>query len=188
MPKEVLNEREFELVNIIGGQLAVNQRDLSRQMKLSLGMTNMLLHRLINKGYIRINQLNKKKIQYLVTPKGFAEKVHKSFRYTVKTITSIGLIKKRFKDILTEHYYRGERTFCVLGVSDFAFLVEVVLKEISLEGHQLTYINSLEETIPGAVLCICKEGVDVHAKDQKYIDFIKELAEDKEFTAHNIRG
>ncbi|MDE2028516.1 MAG: winged helix-turn-helix transcriptional regulator, partial [Candidatus Omnitrophica bacterium] len=86
-----LDEREFELVNIVGAQLAANQREISRQMNLSLGMTNMLLRRLISKGYIRIKQLNKKKTEYLLTPKGFSEKLRKSVKYTLKTINSIGL-------------------------------------------------------------------------------------------------
>ena len=58
MPQDTLNEREFELINIVGANLAANQRDLSRYMDLSLGMTNMIIRRLIAKGYIRIRQLN----------------------------------------------------------------------------------------------------------------------------------
>ena len=97
-----MNEREFELINIIGGDLGSNQRDLSRQMNLSLGMTNMLIRRLITKGYIRIQQLNKKKVAYLLTPKGFTEKMQKSVRYTMKTIGSIGLIRQSIVRLLRE--------------------------------------------------------------------------------------
>ena len=63
MPKDTLNEREFELINIIGSNLGSNQRDLSRQLDLSLGLTNMLIRRLVAKGFIRISQLNKRKVQ-----------------------------------------------------------------------------------------------------------------------------
>lgn len=77
MPQETLNEREFELVNIIGAKLGSNQRDLSRIMDLSLGMINMLVRRMIAKGYIRINQLSKRKVEYLLTTKGFSEKTRK---------------------------------------------------------------------------------------------------------------
>ena len=187
MSKELLNEREFELVNIIGGQLAANQRDLSNQMNMSLGMTNMILNRLINKGYIRIRQLNKRKIEYLLTPKGFSEKMRKSIKYTVKTITSISLIKKRFKEVLAEHYNRGERIFYVLGESDFAFLVEVALKELNLENYKINYVKIIEEVQPDGVLCICKEGVEPVEAGQKCINFIQELAQDKELTAHSLK-
>ena len=87
MPNKLLDEREFELVNIIGAQLVANQRALSRQMRLSLGMTNMLLKRLVTKGYIRIKQLDRRKVEYILTPTGFTEKMRKSVRYTIKTIT-----------------------------------------------------------------------------------------------------
>jgi predicted transcriptional regulator len=80
-----MDEREFELINIIGADLGANQRDLSRQMNLSLGLTNMLVGRLITKGYIRIKQLNKKKVEYILTSKGFSEKMQKSVKYTLKT-------------------------------------------------------------------------------------------------------
>ncbi len=111
MSKELLNEREFELVNIVGAQLAQNQRDLSKQMNMSLGMTNMLLRRLISKGYIRIQQLNSRKVQYLLTPKGFTEKMRKSVKYTLKTINSISLIKIRLRDIISNLYAQGQREF-----------------------------------------------------------------------------
>ena len=42
MSPEPLNEREFELINIIGRRLGSNQRDLSSHLNLSLGQTNML--------------------------------------------------------------------------------------------------------------------------------------------------
>ena len=96
-PEDSLNEREFELVNIVGAELGANQRDLSKKMDISLGMTNMLIRRLVSKGYIRIRQLNKKKTQYILTPKGFTEKYLKSVRYTLKTIRSIGLNSKSIK-------------------------------------------------------------------------------------------
>src|SRR5476651_1831372 len=104
-----LNEREFELVNIIGAQLVANQRAISRQLNLSLGMTNLLLKRLVTKGYIRIKQLDRRKVEYILTPIGFSEKMRKSVRYTIKTITSISLVKKCFKEILGKTYAQGER-------------------------------------------------------------------------------
>src|ERR1700683_2849076 len=103
-PNDSLNEREFELINIVGAELGANQRDLSKKMDISLGMTNLLVRRLISKGYIRIRQLNKKKTHYILTPKGFTEKYHKSLRYTLKTIRSIGLIREQLNFIIQGLY------------------------------------------------------------------------------------
>jgi DNA-binding MarR family transcriptional regulator len=187
MPKELLNEREFELINIVGGELAASQRDLSRHMNMSLGMTNMILRRLISKGYIRIRQLNKKKTEYLLTPKGFSEKMRKSVKYAIKTITSLSVIKKRFKETLSEAYAKGERTFYVLGESDFALLVEVVLKELNLEDCKVQYIKDIDAVLPDGILCICKEGFELQLVGQRQINFFQELADDKEFTTHTLK-
>lgn len=178
MPEDVLNEREFELINIIGADLGSNQRDLSRQLDLSLGLTNMLIKRMIAKGYIRIRQLDKRKVKYILTPKGFSEKMRKSVKYTLKTIHSISLIKKRVKDVVVKLYHQGERNFIVLGKSDFALLIEMSLKDANLSDYRITYVDRLPlETIEGTLL-ICKEGVDLSpAYPGNTVDLIHDLAE-----------
>src|SRR3989338_6062612 len=143
MGKEVLNEREFELVNIIGAKLGENQRDLSQRLELSLGMTNMLIRRLISKGYIRIRQLNPRKVEYILTPKGFGEKLRKSVKYTLKTVHSMGLIRDRVKGIMKGLYEQGEREFIILGKSDFALLIELALRELNYHDHKVIYVDQM---------------------------------------------
>ena len=163
MPTNTLNEREFELINIVGAQLGVNQRDLSQHLNQSLGATNMLLRRLIAKGYIRIRQLNKRKVEYLLTPKGFAEKMRKSVKYTLKTIHSIGLIKENLRSVIKKLYENGEREFIILGKSDFAMLVEVVIKEMDFLEYRIKYTEELPKELNGETLLICKEDIDLSA-------------------------
>jgi DNA-binding MarR family transcriptional regulator len=176
MLQEPLNEREFELVNIIGAKLGANQRDLSRQMALSLGMTNMLIRRLMSKGYIRMKQLNKRKVEYLLTPKGFTEKYQKSIKYTLKTINSIGLIREKLHKVVSSLYEKGERTFYILGDSDLAVLTEMTLKNFNgIKEGRLKDLPS--EALPGVIL-ICKEDISNKLKGQASVDMIQELAKD----------
>ena len=152
-----MDEREFELINIIGGDLGSNQRDLSRQMNLSLGMTNMLIRRLITKGYIRIKQLNKKKVEYLLTSKGFTEKMRKSVRYTMKTVASIGLIRESIVRLLGELYTQGERKFYCIGSSDLTVLIEMAVREESLRGCSVVRVEDAAQVAPDGVLLLCRE-------------------------------
>ena len=178
MSKDILNEREFELVNIVGAKLGSNQRDLSQLMNLSLGMVNILIRRLIAKGYIRINQLNKRKVDYLLTPKGFAEKMSKSVKYALKTIHSIGIIKNSLKESLSQVVQQGQRDFVILGESDFAILVEMVLKEICHDTYTVSHIQEIPSTKVNAVLLICKElnGTPLGANKENSINLVAELA------------
>lgn len=179
MPIEKLSEREFELVNIVGAQLAVNQRDLSRHMDLSLGAINMLVRRLVTKGHIRTRQLNKRKVEYLLTPQGFAEKMRKSVKYTLKTIHSIGLIKARIQDILLDLYKNGVRDFFIVGKSDLSLLIEMAAKEAALKECFFNVLNEIPQTAVKGTLLICQENV---SKDNlvlhNYVDLIQELAKE----------
>lgn len=177
--KNSLNEREFELINIIGAQLGANQRDLSKHLDISLGMTNLLIRRLVAKGYIRLRQLNKKKTEYILTPKGFTEKYLKSVRYTLKTIRSIGLIRNQLNIIIQRLYDQRERVFFILGSSDLAELVEMCLRQPQWVGVQFSRVEDLSDHPEGIVL-ICRERVDTPQSPVTHcVDLIKELASQK---------
>jgi len=180
--KHSLDEREFELINILGDDLAINQRDLSRHMDLSLGTVNMLIRRLVTKGYIRIRQLNKRKVEYILTPKGFAEKTRKSIKYTLKTLNSIASVKESMKPIIIRLYEKGERNFFVLGESDLAFLVESVLRENGLNDYKISYLKELPQAELRGTLLICKENSENGPYNIKNrIDLVKELAQSNSF-------
>lgn len=177
MSPEPLDEREFELINIVGARIAANQRDLSRLMELSLGMTNMLIRRLIAKGYIRIQQLDKRKVTYILTPKGFSEKMRKSIKYTLKTIQSIGLIKERIKEVVLPLYEKGERDFFVLGLSDLALLIEMVFKENHFQDYRITYLRDMPEGNLKGTVFVCKEDIEDEKRNAvNRVDLIHELA------------
>jgi DNA-binding MarR family transcriptional regulator len=183
MSPDILNEREFELINIVGGELAANQRDLSRRMNLSLGMTNMVLRRLITKGYIRIKQLDHRKVEYILTPKGFTEKMRKSIKYTLKTIDSIGLIKKNLLNILKNLYADGVRKFYILGTSDLGGLIEMELRENFKQDCIFMQVQEISSEMMDGVVLICREDVRV-SSGAKVVNMIEELAKDFEVLDH----
>ena len=186
MSKEVLDEREFELINIVGAEIGANQRRLSRLMDLSLGMTNMLIRRLIAKGFIRIEQLNKRKVQYLLTPQGFAEKMRKSVNYTLKTINSIGLIKARVQAILLDLHKDGTRDFFIVGKSDLSILIEMVAKEFPLQDCSFCILDEIPQVSVKGTLLICKENVpEDNLFLHNHVDLIRELAKKNHYSAES---
>lgn len=187
MSQNILNEREFELINIIGADLGPSQRDLSRQMDMSLGMINMLIRRLASKGYIRISQLNKRKVKYILTPKGFTEKMRKSIKYTLKTIHSISFIKERIREILTRLYAEGKKNFIVLGKSDFALMIEIILKEMASGDYKIVYVDNIPVGKTEGTLLICKEMDGDGDYPEGTIDLIYELAKDHHFVASELQ-
>lgn len=134
MNKQPLSEKEFEIINIIADGFRSNQRDLSTHLDLSLGMTNLLLRRLVTKGYLRIRQLNRKKVEYLLTPRGIAEKAQKTYHYTLKTIESFGLIKEVLREVLQDNLKPEIKRIIVAGSGDLADLTQLLLLEMQKNG------------------------------------------------------
>jgi DNA-binding MarR family transcriptional regulator len=52
----------------------VSQRSLARELGIALGLTNVLLRRLAQLGWIQIERLNRNHARYLVTPLGLAQR------------------------------------------------------------------------------------------------------------------
>lgn len=172
-----MDEREFELVNILGKELGSNQRDLSQKMELSLGMINMLIRRLISKGYIRIEQLNKRNVNYILTPKGISEKMRQSVKYTLNTINSIGLIKDNVKDLLIQLHKEGRRKFYLYCQTDLTFLVETAFREAKLQDSSIYILKSLPQEDVDGILLTGYEQIELNGFNRNnHIDILKEIA------------
>lgn len=59
----------------------VSQRSLARELGIALGLTNLLVKRLVHKGWVRVIQIKPNRVRYLLTPAGIAEKTRMSRAY-----------------------------------------------------------------------------------------------------------
>lgn len=59
----------------------VSQRSLAKELGIALGLTNLLVKRLVTKGWVRIIQIKPNRVRYLLTPAGLAEKTRMSRAY-----------------------------------------------------------------------------------------------------------
>ncbi len=182
MSKDSLNEREFELVNILGYKLESSQRGLSRQLNLSLGATNILIRRLVTKGYIRVQQLNKKKVQYLLTPKGFAEKMNKSIKYTWATVRHITLLQEALSKILSALHVKGHKKFYVAGDSGLVEMVTLVFYQALPKECSFVYVKEMSPHMDDGCILICEEKMARNKQLPAHaVDLISELAKSKGF-------
>ena len=59
----------------------VSQRSLAKELGIALGLTNLLVKRLVRKGWVRVIQIKPNRVRYLITPAGIAEKTRMSRAY-----------------------------------------------------------------------------------------------------------
>jgi DNA-binding MarR family transcriptional regulator len=102
----------------------LRQRDLSQMAGASLGMTNSILKRLAQKGWITIKRLNSRNIQYAVTLEGFNEIVHRSYGYFKRTIKNTMYYKDSLEEIVHRARANNIGSVVLVGSSDLDFIVE----------------------------------------------------------------
>ena len=71
-------DTEYTVLKVLKDNPAMTQRQLSKELGLSLGKTNYVLHALIDKGLMKLSNFkrsdNKVGYLYLLTPEGVEEK------------------------------------------------------------------------------------------------------------------
>jgi len=107
-----------------GQQSPLRQRDLAHVAGTSLGMTNTILKRLAQKGWITIKKLNSRNFQYAVTLDGINEIIHRSYGYFKRTIKNVVFFKKILEDLVYSAKQRKINKVILVGISDLDFIVE----------------------------------------------------------------
>jgi DNA-binding MarR family transcriptional regulator len=102
----------------------LRQRDLAQIARTSLGMTNSILKRLAQKGWITAKKLNSRNIQYAVTLEGFNEIIHRSYGYFKRTIKNVAFYKDAIEELIQKAGQNKKDAVLLIGNSDIEFIVE----------------------------------------------------------------
>jgi len=129
----MVGEREYKFLEILSAEKEISQRKLAK-------MTNLILKNLIKKGYVKIKGLNRKKVRYLLTPRGFSEKARKSYNYTVKTIREFSRYVENLRNFILNEYEKGTKEFYIKGDGEILNLIEFVFKTIESKKSRKVYI------------------------------------------------
>lgn len=174
MPERI-EDYEFKIIDEIGKDLNTTQRKISRQIGLSLGMTNIVIKRLITKGYVKVRGLNRKNVQYILTPRGFAEKVRKTHRYLLKTMDTLRTVKEKIQDAVLEYYENGERDFTILGNGELADIVEISLRDMGKEDLTYCRVKRPEEvTNKGSIILLINGNAE--KKNSRHLNILKAIS------------
>jgi len=178
---EEQNNQQLLVLDIISRDNAVSQRDIAQQTGFSLGLTNLIIKKLIKTGYIKIKHLDGKKIRYILTAKGFSEKAKKTYHYVVKTTSYFFEIYEKLKKLITEEYKNGKRDFYILSSNEIYNVIEFVFKTTKLDGANVFRIQQMpKELRNNKVLYLIADNNfkrDGFSKGNNLIDLLSYLSE-----------
>ncbi len=128
-----LDVRELEILEKIENNGYLTQRDLSREVGIALGLVNLLLKKMVKKGWIKIKSVDTKKISYLITPEGAREKSSLLYKRVESTIHFYIEAKRVIKDKVMHLKDEGVTNVSIYGISHISEVLFIVLKELGLE-------------------------------------------------------
>ncbi len=161
--------RELNLLQELEKNPVVSQRELSHRFGIALGVTNACLRRMARKGWIRIRDLNPRRIGYYLTPKGMLEKTRLTIHLISFRVQHYSELKKVIADRLLEMQRDGMQRIVFYGVSDEMEVAYITVQGVNLKlvgiveddekfapqfifGYELEPVSRINELKPDAIL------------------------------------
>jgi DNA-binding MarR family transcriptional regulator len=128
-----LDVRELEILETIENNGHLTQRDLSKEVGIALGLVNHLLRKMVKKGWIKIKNIDAKRIRYLITPEGAREKSSLLYKRVEGTIHFYLEAKRMIKEKVSHLKNEGVKDVSIYGINHISEVLFIVLKELELE-------------------------------------------------------
>jgi len=134
--REWLNRKSLHTLQIldeVATGKSLTQRDLSNKLGIALGMTNNYLKRLAREGYIQIIQAERKRLHYLLTPKGLAEKSALTYRYIRRSYQFFTDARRKLEAYFLDLEKAGVRSIVLYKATVIAEIAVLVLQTGSIQ-------------------------------------------------------
>ena len=125
--------RNLKLLDEVEKTPEVNQRQLSLKLGIALGLTNVLIRNLIQKGYLRVSKASWKRRIYSLTPDGLAHKLRLTQRYITRVLYHYKNVRQALREQMNLLDVTEESRIAVYGTDEFAELVFLGLRELGIE-------------------------------------------------------
>lgn len=125
--------RDMQILHEVTQTPQANQRDLAKRLGVALGLTNLILRRLVSKGYIKITGAERNRILYLITPQGILEKSRLTYEYLEYSLQYYRGVRKFLRERLEVLLSQGRRRILLCGIGELAEIAYLTIQELGLE-------------------------------------------------------
>ena len=125
--------RTLKILEKVDNDGTPSQRDLARDLNISLGLVNSFIKRLAKKGYFKIGHLPKNRVRYIITPRGVAEKSRLTYEYIQYSFKFYKDARQKLRDLYLELETQGVRRIVFYGAGDLAEIAYLSLQQSRIE-------------------------------------------------------
>lgn len=167
-PQDDYNQK---ILQAIASGHPVTQRSIARELNVALGLTNLLIRRLVAKGYVKMSGIGTRHVRYLMTAAGWealGRHTRNSLENTVHLYTqtreqiraSLAVVSER-----CELDANGQKRVVFYGAGDAAEIAYV-----SLQSTDLTLVGVVDDRRTGRFF-----DLPIHRSDQLSADALDSI-------------
>lgn len=124
---------DLEILSYIEKNPETTQADLATQLGVAVGSVNWYIKRLMNKGYLKVTRLQRRRLRYLLTPKGIAEKSRLMGEFMQASLKWYRVTREATKNFLAQVKQAGHDTVCIEGDGDLAEIIYLTCLEAEIQ-------------------------------------------------------
>jgi DNA-binding Lrp family transcriptional regulator len=124
--------KELEILHEVSISEHLNQRHLSKKLGMAAGLVNLYMRRLARKGYIKISGIKPRRLKYLVTPQGIAEKTRLTYEFALISYKYFKTATDDIKQRIQRLEQAGEKNVVIYGLGELTELCLLLLKEFDM--------------------------------------------------------
>ena len=129
-PKDI---RTLKILEKVDNEIVPSQRDLARELNISLGLVNSFLKRLVKKGYFKARHIPKNRMRYYLTPRGASEKTRLTYEYIQYSYNFYKEARQKLRDLYSGLEKQGVSRIAFYGAGDLAEIAYLSLQETNIE-------------------------------------------------------
>ena len=100
-------ERQLRILEALERDPNTTQARLADQLGVAVGSVNWYLKRLIRKGYVKVTQMERRRLKYFVTPQGLALKARLTTQYLKASLRVYRELRQAAREVLVQVRARG---------------------------------------------------------------------------------
>lgn len=172
----------FRILDEFSRQPVVSQRALADRLGIALGLVNAYIKRLYRKGYIKVKNLSRKRIKYIITPNGLAEKARLTYGYMHRSINYFREVRRRIEQTYSLMHESDVKNILLWGDGEIAELCYISTRGLPIEIVGIVGEETMENGFFGHHIltkedigCIKFDAILVSSLEDNVIETIEQL-------------
>lgn len=124
---------EHGILDLIEQDGRVTQTEMANSLRISIGLLNSYIKRLVKKGYIKVANFKATNVKYILTPDGIAQKYHLTRAYMARSLDLYRKIKQAVELRIQRLKMQEVRNVVFVGAGEIAEIMYLYLGETRIE-------------------------------------------------------